>query len=144
MTTKFAHYSNRNKRLLELGHESYQAYLESDEWKAIRAKVLKRDRHKCVLCGKHATQVHHRSYHVKALIGAKTLSLVSICRTCHESIEFSNGSKTELKEANRRMVELCKANGTTPPNKCSVCKVNYVRSKRRDRTCRACKRAARD
>ncbi len=36
-------------------------YLKSEAWKRKRFIVLKRDNWRCVFCGGHATQVHHKS-----------------------------------------------------------------------------------
>ncbi|SDL21070.1 hypothetical protein SAMN04488514_10123 [Kriegella aquimaris] len=59
-------------------------YLKSDAWKRKRFLVLKRDNWKCVYCGGHATQVHHKKY-AKKNIGKEPIKwLVSICVPCHE------------------------------------------------------------
>ena len=61
-------------------------YLLSEEWQRKRYVVLKRDNGRCVYCGAPATQVHHKRY-AKRNIGNEPISwLVSICKTCHESI----------------------------------------------------------
>ncbi len=61
-------------------------YLLSDEWQRKRHVVLKRDNWRCVYCGAPATQVHHKRY-AKRNIGNEPIHwLVSICKTCHESI----------------------------------------------------------
>jgi uncharacterized protein YraI len=61
-------------------------YLLSDEWQRKRYVVLKRDNWLCVYCGAPATQVHHKRY-AKRNIGNEPIHwLVSICKSCHESI----------------------------------------------------------
>ena len=61
-------------------------YLKSDEWKRKRYVVLKRDNWRCVYCGGHATQVHHKRY-AKNNIGKEPIKwLVSVCKNCHDSI----------------------------------------------------------
>lgn len=61
-------------------------YLKSEEWNRKRYVVLKRDNWKCVYCGEKATQVHHKKY-ARKNIGKEPIHwLVSICKTCHESI----------------------------------------------------------
>lgn len=61
-------------------------YLKSDAWKRKRFVVLKRDRWKCVYCGKRATQVHHKKY-AKKNIGKEPIKwLVSICKPCHDKL----------------------------------------------------------
>jgi 5-methylcytosine-specific restriction endonuclease McrA len=61
-------------------------YLKSDAWQRKRYVVLKRDNWCCVYCGAHATQVHHKRY-AKKNIGKEPIEwLVSICKSCHDSI----------------------------------------------------------
>lgn len=61
-------------------------YLKSDEWKRKRYIVLKRDNWRCVYCGARATQVHHKKY-AKRRIGKEPIDwLVSVCKSCHESL----------------------------------------------------------
>jgi hypothetical protein len=87
-----------------LGFSTYSDYLASDLWKSIRARVLKRDHGQCCRCGRGATQVHHKSYHINVLLGRTLKPLVSICHTCHKAIEFkSTGEKNCLHEANRAL-----------------------------------------
>ncbi len=60
-------------------------YLKSDAWKRKRYVVLKRDQWKCRYCGKRATQVHHKRY--ARNIGREPITwLVSVCKSCHESL----------------------------------------------------------
>lgn len=59
-------------------------YLKSDEWQRKRHVVLKRDNWRCVYCGGHATQVHHKRY-AKRNIGKEPIKwLVSVCKSCHD------------------------------------------------------------
>jgi cbb3-type cytochrome oxidase subunit 3 len=61
-------------------------YLKSDAWQRKRYVVLKRDNWRCVYCGRHATQVHHKRY-AKKNIGREPIEwLVSICKNCHENL----------------------------------------------------------
>lgn len=61
-------------------------YLKSDAWKRKRYVVLKRDNWHCVYCGAHATQVHHKKY-AKRNIGREPIKwLVSVCKSCHDSL----------------------------------------------------------
>ena len=60
-------------------------YLKSEAWQRKRYLVLKRDSGKCVYCGSRATQVHHKRYAKN--IGKEPIHwLVSICKSCHDSI----------------------------------------------------------
>lgn len=63
----------------------YSVYLRSEEWKAIRLRVLMRDNHLCLDCGRKATQVHHLSYAPAVMSGRDDTKLVSLCRKCHKA-----------------------------------------------------------
>ncbi len=61
----------------------YNEYMRSEKWFEKRERILKRDKGKCVLCNKDATQVHHNTY--ERFGGKERLSdLVSLCKRCHE------------------------------------------------------------
>lgn len=63
-----------------------EVFLKSDAWKRKRYVVLKRDNWRCVYCGRPATQVHHKRY-AKYNIGKEPIEwLVSVCKSCHESV----------------------------------------------------------
>ena len=65
-------------------HQTYAEYLKSDVWIKKRIKALKRDKFKCVHCGKRATQVHHKVY---TIWGKEKLKhLESVCGDCHKTI----------------------------------------------------------
>lgn len=67
-------------------HYYRNEYLKSEAWKRKRYVVLRRDNWRCVYCGAKATQVHHKRY-AKWNIGREPIHwLVSICKTCHDSI----------------------------------------------------------
>jgi 5-methylcytosine-specific restriction endonuclease McrA len=85
---------------------SYKDYLESELWKAIRDKVLKRDDGLCLVCRCRASEVHHRSYATEVLKGEKLELLMSICRPCHKAIHFDGAKKRTLGDANRLADEL--------------------------------------
>lgn len=65
---------------------AYNKYLESNEWRSLRLKVLKRDNGKCVLglngCTRRAVQVHHLTY--RRVTREDMNDLVSVCLNCHE------------------------------------------------------------
>jgi 5-methylcytosine-specific restriction endonuclease McrA len=71
----------------ERRHNYYlNEYLKSEEWKRKRYVVLKRDNWRCVYCGGPANQVHHKKY-AKRNIGKEPIDwLVSVCKSCHESL----------------------------------------------------------
>lgn len=100
-------YSIRKKNLRKLGYKKYKRYLKSKLWKNIRQLVLIRDKYQCQSCDNVATQVHHKVYSFATLSGKNLKGLVSICRRCHETIEFfSNGKKTDIKVANKRLLAI--------------------------------------
>lgn len=88
-------YVTRNAILASLGYPTYTEYLASDRWAGIRRSVLKRDKRLCRLCGGAATEVHHASYSRAALLGRDTTHLYSVCRECHEWVEFRPGHRGE-------------------------------------------------
>jgi len=62
---------------------SYQDYLDSDVWKAIRWEALARDHGRCRDCGVEAREVHHIEY--PRVFGREALDdLISLCRACHQ------------------------------------------------------------
>lgn len=61
----------------------YKEYMESEEWRSLRAKVLERDGFMCQGClTKRARQVHHRTY--ENFGNEFAFELVSLCNECHE------------------------------------------------------------
>jgi len=61
-------------------------YLKSDDWNRKRYVVLKRDNWRCIYCGGTTTQVHHKKY-ARRNIGKEPIEwLVSVCKSCHESV----------------------------------------------------------
>lgn len=95
-------YGKRKEKLVGLGFSSYSAYLASEQWQAIRAKVLEKCS-KCVLCGKVADCVHHLDYGVETLMGLRDFNLVSLCGECHKGIEFDGNWKRTLVQANKAL-----------------------------------------
>jgi 5-methylcytosine-specific restriction endonuclease McrA len=68
---------------------SYEDYLQSPQWKALRNRALERDGHRCRICNRHYTlQVHHRRYAERW--GAETVDdLTTLCDDCHELVSHS-------------------------------------------------------
>lgn len=73
--------SDRRKK-----HEEYERYIrDSNDWWAIRTKVMRRDDHLCQACMENAaTDVHHRNY--THLYDEVLYDLVAVCRECHKKI----------------------------------------------------------
>ena len=94
----------RNFVLKAYGYKKYSDYLRSRLWATIRAKVLSGAYCSCG-CGQTANQVHHKAYTEANLMGADLRGLVAISRDCHYEIEFSEGRKVSLGEANRELKE---------------------------------------
>ena len=99
-------YAQRDAVLLEMGFSSYREYLNSSLWKSIRKRLLKAC---CVcVCGKPATEFHHRSYKRRYLEGRGKVHkfITPICRECHLKIEFEGSQKMSLGWANARLLEI--------------------------------------
>jgi len=84
----------------------YAAYLASDLWKDIRARVLARDNYLCQACFNKAEQVHHKDYKQATKQGECLDGLISLCRSCHVKIEFNGKQKNCPKRANAKLREL--------------------------------------
>lgn len=61
----------------------YRSYLNSSEWKEVRACALERTSGFCQFCGAVATQVHHSKY-PKQFGDEHPNSLIPICKKCHD------------------------------------------------------------
>lgn len=65
------------------GHSrEYVAFMQSPAWERQRARVLRRDRHRCRDCGRRATDVHHQWY-ASPLEDTPDYGLLSLCEGCH-------------------------------------------------------------
>ena len=65
------------------GRFDYHEYLKSERWQNLRKSVLHRDNELCI-CGKKATEVHHKTY--ERLGNEPPSDLVSLCRNCHQNV----------------------------------------------------------
>jgi hypothetical protein len=76
----------RSVRLRELGYSSYQDYLLSPHWRAIKDWWWSRRKstRRCWCCGRKdvPTDLHHRTY--ENLGAEKEGDLIRLCRVCHE------------------------------------------------------------
>lgn len=82
------YHTSISEAVKHLSRQDYyrNVYLKSEAWQRKRFVVLKRDNWKCVYCGQKATQVHHTRY-ARINIGNEPIEwLVSICKSCHESL----------------------------------------------------------
>lgn len=72
------------------GYETYELYLDSDEWKAKRKEALEEAGNKCSICGStDHLQVHHLSY--EELEGKDISQVRVLCKSCHEKVHASGG-----------------------------------------------------
>jgi hypothetical protein len=96
----FEKYDRRARVLQKLGYRSYREYLASDDWKAIRSRVLATAKG-CLLCDRPAAVVHHVKYSEPVLLGLDDARLAPLCHQCHESLEIdADGHKTRMSTAN--------------------------------------------
>lgn len=100
-------YVRRKEVLLQLGYSSYRKYLRSQLWTDIRAKKLARDP-ECYGCGrKRSLQVHHTIYSMAVMSGESEEGLYSVCRGCHQNIEFTRaGWKRQPDQATAELKRL--------------------------------------
>ena len=95
-------YGARDHLIRKMGYRDYRHYLSSPLWKKLRADVLERDNYLCKSCGRRATEVHHSVYNQRSLGGRCLTDLVSLCRECHQWIEFTrSGKKRDTKRVTR-------------------------------------------
>ena len=99
-------YAARNELLRSFGFRSYEAYLRSDEWKALRAEVLA-EFPQCICCESKSQVVHHVRYDSATLLGVHRLHLAPLCRACHEKMEIlPGGEKATMAQANTLMLQM--------------------------------------
>lgn len=71
------------------------------KWEEIRQKVLERDKYKCIVCGKPATQVHHIHLRSKRRdLLYEMNNLVAICDEHHQ-----HSSTEGLEKVNKRIAQ---------------------------------------
>ena len=73
-------------RLHTLGFSSYQGYLASPHWQAIKSAYRKNRKlpQYCIGCRNEHFELHHRSY---ARLGHETIGdLIALCRECHSKV----------------------------------------------------------
>jgi len=104
-------YDRRNQALAEMGFPSYAAYLESELWRKIRLRVLRRDFFRCRFCGGKPRKVcaHHGDYERDTLEGLRLSGIYTACYRCHEELEFSaRGGKLPPKTVRKKTRRLAK------------------------------------
>lgn len=68
---------------------TYQEYLQSPEWKALRRRAIDRDGGRCRLCNSNKRlEVHHRTY--TRFLGEEPIeNLTTLCYRCHKLYTYS-------------------------------------------------------
>lgn len=103
-------YKYRDDNLRALGFSSYRAYLASELWLSIRARVIARDGRRCQRCGRAARvlQVHHRAYDPATLRGDRIDAITTACERCHRKAErprdYTRTSHDRLQAANHSLL----------------------------------------
>lgn len=69
-----------------------------DNWPAIRARILRRDRNTCTKCGKPANQVDH----IAAGDNHADWNLTSLCTPCHNAKSSAEGGRAVHKGRRQR------------------------------------------
>lgn len=75
----------RDRDLRRLGHENYEAYLDSPQWRAIKRRYREERPWLCNLCGsEESLHMHHRTYE---RVGQESLDdLMPLCDGCHQTV----------------------------------------------------------
>ena len=71
-----------------LGFRSYQSYLASPLWRAIRNDELRKAGGLCAACGHRTRTVHHRDYRPRVLRGEDRAALIALCQRCHDKLHY--------------------------------------------------------
>lgn len=70
--------------------KSYKEFLKSDYWHWIRAQVLTRDKHKCILCPEtKGLEVHHQTYRHHFKEHKHLDDLTTLCGDCHQEVHMT-------------------------------------------------------
>lgn len=85
---------------------SYEEYLQSDEWKKLRARSLKRAEYKCEFCGALATMIHHVEYLKKENSVIENINhLVACCKKCHDLCHGIRNDKPIIKNLGQKLMD---------------------------------------
>jgi 5-methylcytosine-specific restriction protein A len=101
-----------NKNPYAENHEihgmSNDEYRKTSLWKKIRLWVRTRDDFSCQTCSKKGNtkyrplDVHHRAYDKDTLEGRTPSNLISLCRECHDKIEYFEPEKINKRECEKQ------------------------------------------
>ncbi len=81
-------------------HDCYPEYLASALWASIRKRVLAATP-LCVGCNRYASQVHHRDYRPRVMLGKDLTPLVPVCPPCHNNVHAGGPSASWGDEEDR-------------------------------------------
>jgi len=84
---------------------SYEDYLKSDHWKALKAKTRRRKRYKkCLFCESRKIELHHTTY--KWIYTKKELlAIIPLCREHHQEVhDFSLKENISVRLASNAMI----------------------------------------
>jgi hypothetical protein len=95
----------------DVTNEKYAAYLSSEQWKAIRAARIRKDRSRCQGCGiREDLHVHHRTY--ERFTRERISDLITLCESCHALVHDTHRrmqSSSSLDEITAKVVRLLSA-----------------------------------
>ena len=83
----------------------YWEFLSSYAWRKVRSRIIERDAGRCVICGSCAHEVHHHEYDDAIMRNERDDLLVSLCKSCHQAIEFGEGKKRDCVVEKRRVFD---------------------------------------
>ena len=86
---------------------THSDYYKTRYWALVRQAVLARDSSTCFRCGGIAGYVHHLFYNFRGEDHLHPETLVSICGTCHQIVEYARLAESLLTKIHRR-ISLCK------------------------------------
>lgn len=101
-------FTSRNNELKDYGFTSYQDFLKSDFWKAMREKLRSKPQFKkCYCCGSEdRIELHHFKYK-NFLDGSSSKNIAPTCRNCHEKIhKLSREKNITFKHAARKIRQI--------------------------------------
>lgn len=73
----------KKQKIKTLKEMDYKTYLESEHWKNIREKALKRDNYRCKCGSRYRLEVHHHNYSHRGE-ECEINDVETICHECHE------------------------------------------------------------
>ena len=86
---------------------THSDYYKTRYWALVRQAVLARDSATCFRCREPASYVHHLFYTFRGEDHLHPETLVSICRPCHQIVEYARLAESLLTKIHRR-ISLCR------------------------------------